>query len=77
MTAPDHATSHSQNTLRERGHPYMGFGLEFHATSAAAFTVFSGAGGPAFRDGAVHAPCTSTFGSLSIACTIAFTVTSP
>ena len=23
MTAPDHATSHSQNTLRERGHPYM------------------------------------------------------
>ena len=25
MTAPDHATSHSQNTLRERGHPYMGF----------------------------------------------------
>ena len=27
MTAPDHATSHSKNTLRERGHPYMGFGL--------------------------------------------------
>jgi hypothetical protein len=27
MTAPDHATSHSQNTLRERGHPYMGFHL--------------------------------------------------
>jgi len=25
MTAPDHATSHSKNTLRERGHPYMGF----------------------------------------------------
>ena len=25
MTAPDHATSHSQNILRERGHPYMGF----------------------------------------------------
>jgi hypothetical protein len=26
MTAPDHATSHSQNTLRERGHPYMTLG---------------------------------------------------
>ena len=26
MTAPDHATNHSKNTLRERGHPYMGFG---------------------------------------------------
>jgi hypothetical protein len=25
MTAPDHATSHSKNTLRERGHPYMRF----------------------------------------------------
>ena len=25
MTAPDHATSHSKNTLREQGHPYMGF----------------------------------------------------
>jgi hypothetical protein len=25
MTASDHATSHSQNTLRERGHPYMDF----------------------------------------------------
>ena len=23
MTAPDHATNHSKNTLRERGHPYM------------------------------------------------------
>ena len=25
MTAPDHATNHSKNTLRERGHPYMSF----------------------------------------------------
>jgi hypothetical protein len=25
MTAPDHATKPFRNTLRERGHPYMGF----------------------------------------------------
>ena len=33
MTAPDHATSHSKNTLRERGRPYMGYPrLAFHAS---------------------------------------------
>jgi hypothetical protein len=51
--------------------------LEFHATSRAACTVFSGGRCPGLRDGgsprAVHFP----LGTLPIACTIAFTVTSP
>ena len=51
--------------------------LEFHATSRAACTVFSGGWCPDLRDGAVHAPLHSTLGTFSIAIAIAFTVTSP
>ena len=57
----------------ETGRVALVLTLEFHATSRAACTVFSGSWCPGLRDGAVHAHYTSTLGSLSIA----FTVTSP